>query len=173
MSTTGGKTLYIIANAAQATSLAEVSENITKDDFKALLAVNATGNLKCPLLMFKEVEITAEGWTDNVAQVSAVLERAAARIDLRVNDESGFTPEKVTLVGANSSSYIIASTAASGTPINLEGTVKASNNAEADYKLYPQLFYLYSTNSTEGMYLLLEGTQRAVTRRPMPFIKRP
>ena len=39
--------------------------------------------------------------------------------------------------------------------------MKASNNAEADYKLYPQLFYLYSTNSTEGMYLLLEGTQKS------------
>lgn len=159
--TTGGKTLYIIANAAQATSLADVTENTTKDDFKALLAVNATGNLECPLLMFKEVEIAAEGWTDNVAQVSAVLERATARIDLRVNDESGFTPEKVTLVGANNSSYVIASTAASGAPINLEGTVEANDNADEGYKLYPQLFYLYSANSTEGMYLLLEGTQKS------------
>nr|WP_305210823.1 fimbrial protein [Bacteroides intestinalis] len=171
--TTGGKTLYIIANAEQATSLTEVSENTTKDDFKALLAVNATGNLKCPLLMFKEVEITAEGWTDNVAQVSAVLERAAARIDLRVNDESGFTPEKVTLVGANSSSYVIASTAASGTPINLEGTVEASNNEEAGYKLYPQLFYLYSTGSTEGMYLLLEGTQKSGDKTADAIYKKP
>lgn len=171
--TTGGKTLYIIANAAQATSLADVTENTTKDDFKALLAVNATGNLECPLLMFKEVEIAAEGWTDNVAQVSAVLERAAARIDLRVNDESGFTPEKITLAGANNSSYVIASTAASGTPISLKGTVKASDNAEEGYKLYPQLFYLYSANSTEGMYLLLEGTQKSGAKTADAIYKKP
>lgn len=172
--TTGGKTLYIIANAAQATSLEGVAEDTTtKTDFKALLAVNATGNLECPLLMFKEVEITVEGWTDNVAQVSAVLERAAARIDLRVNDESGFTPEKVTLVGANSSSYVIASTAASGTSITLEGTVEAGNDAEEGYKLYPQLFYLYSTGSTDGMYLLLEGKQRVGDKTADAVYKKP
>lgn len=157
------KTLYIVANAAanKTTSLENLAADITASGFEALMATAATGNLSCPLLMFKKVAISDEGWTEDVAQVSAILERAAARIDLRVKVESGFTPKTVKLVGANDQSFVIASTAvATTTPFTLEATVNTPE-AKDGYLNYPQLFYTYSIGSTEGMYLLLEGTQKS------------
>lgn len=156
------KTLYIVANAAANITASLDDLNVgttTTSDFEALMATAATGNLSCPLLMFKKVEISE--WNGNVAQVAAVLERAAARIDLCVNVESGFIPQSVKLVGANDQSFIIASNFATITnPLTIETTVKTSV-AQDGYLNYPQLFYTYSIGDTEGMYLLLEGTQKS------------
>lgn len=169
------KTLYIVANAAanKTASLENLAADITASDFEALMATAATGNLSCPLLMFKKVEISAEEWTEDVVKVSAVLERAAARIDLRVKVESGFIPETVKLVNANNQSLVIASTAAAATdPLTLEATVKTSE-AKEGYLDYPQLFYTYSIGSTEGMYLLLEGTQQSGDNTAQAIYKKP
>lgn len=156
------KTLYIVANAAANNTASLDDLNVgttTTSDFEALMATAATGNLSCPLLMFKKVEISE--WNGNVAHVAAVLERAAARIDLCVNVESGFIPQSVKLVGANDQSFIIASNFATITnPLTIETTVKTSV-AQDGYLNYPQLFYTYSIGDTEGMYLLLEGTQKS------------
>lgn len=169
------KTLYIVANAAanNTVSLNNLQEkSTTTADFEALMATAAAGNLSCPLLMFKKVEITAEGWNGEVAQVSAALERVAARIDLRVSVNSGFTPKTIKLVGANSQSFIIASAAATATaPLTLQATVTAT--AEGDYLNYTQLFYTYSIGSTEGMYLLLEGTQKSGSSTAQAIYKKP
>lgn len=168
------KTLYIVANATanNTTSLNNLSVGTTTtSDFEALIANTPTGNLSCPLLMFKKVVIFE--WTEDVAQVSAVLERTAARIDLRVNVESGFIPQSVKLVGANDQSYVIASTAATATaPLTIETTVETPE-AEGDYLNYPQLFYTYSIGNTEGMYLLLEGTQRSGDNTAQAIYKKP
>lgn len=169
------KTLYIVANAAvnKTASLENLAADITASDFEALMATAATGNLSCPLLMFKKVEISAEEWTEDVVKVSAVLERAAARIDLRVKVESGFIPETVKLVNANNQSLVIASAAAAATaPLTLEATVETPE-AKEGYLDYPQLFYTYSIGSTEGMYLLLEGTQQSDDNTAQAIYKKP
>lgn len=169
------KTLYIVANAAanNTASLESLAADITASDFEALMATAATGNLSCPLLMFKKVEISTEKWTEDVAQVSAVLERAAARVDLRVNLKSGFTPETVKLVNANDQSFVIASAAAAATaPLTLEAIVNKPE-AKDGYLDYPQLFYTYSIESTEGMYLLLEGTQQSGDNTAQAIYKKP
>lgn len=169
------KTLYIVANAAanNTVSLNNLQEkSTTTADFEALMATAATENLSCPLLMFKKVEIAAEGWNGEVAQVSAALERVAARIDLRVSVNSGFTPETIKLVGANDQSFVIASAAATATaPLTLQATVAAT--AEGDYLNYTRLFYTYSIGSTEGMYLLLEGTQKSGSSTAQAIYKKP
>ncbi|WP_455609097.1 fimbrial protein [Bacteroides rodentium] len=169
------KTFYIVANAAANNTvlLENLEEGITTANFEALMATAATGNLDCPLLMFKKVEISGEAWTDDVIQISAVLERAAARIDLRLNAENGFTPTTVKLVGANNQSFVIASTAATATiPLTLTATTKATE-AKDGYLNYPQLFYTYSIGNTEGMYLLLEGTQKSGANTAQAIYKKP
>ncbi|WP_455588431.1 fimbrial protein [Bacteroides rodentium] len=170
------KTLYVVANAAATGTTLTVTEGITTTTaFEALTATAATQNLSCPLLMFKKLEISAkDGWNEEgVAQVSAVLERAAARIDLRVNAESGFTPETVKLVGANDQSLVIASTAATATtPLTLETAVETSEPKDG-YLNCPQLFYTYSIGSTEGMYLLLEGVQQSGEHSAQAIYKKP
>lgn len=170
------KTLYIVANAAanNTTSLNNLNVgSTTTTEFEALMATGATGNLNCPLLMFKKVEIKTEEWSGDIAQVSAVLERASARIDLRVKAENGFIPQTVRLVGANNQSFVIASVAAAATaPLTLEATTGTSE-AKDGYLNYPQLFYTYSIASTEGMYLLLEGTQKSGENSAKAIYKKP
>lgn len=169
------KTLYIVANATanNTVSLKNLEKGITTENFEALMATAATGNLDCPLLMFKKVEIFGEEWTNDVIQIPAMLKRAAARIDLRLNAENGFTPTTVKLVGANDQSFVIASTAATATtPLTLTATMKATE-AKDGYLNYPQLFYTYSIGNTEGMYLLLEGTQKSGANTAQAIYKKP
>ena len=45
--------------------------------------------------------------------------------------------------------------------------------AEGDYLNYTQLFYTYSIGSTEGMYLLLEGTQKSGSSTAQAIYKKP
>lgn len=172
--TTGAKTLYVVANTEGNATL-DVTEGATKaTEFEALMATKAGNALACPLLMFKKVEIAAEGWSEEgVATAAAVLERVAARIDLRVNKASGFVPESIQLVGANGVSYVIAETPAAGSTTTLEKSGLAGTT-EGDYLVYKQLFYTYSIANTEGMYLLLKGTQtfgdasaEAVYKKPL------
>ncbi|MDE6348312.1 MAG: FimB/Mfa2 family fimbrial subunit [Bacteroides sp.] len=170
------KTLYVVANAASTGATLNVEVGTTTlTAFESLMATTATGNLSCPLLMFKKVEIAADNWSEEgVAQASAVLKRAAARIDLRVNTASGFVPETVKLVGANAVSYIIAQNPAETKALTLECNNLVGAEEEG-YRIYRQLFYTYSIASTQDMYLLLEGTQyigeansaKAIYKKPL------
>lgn len=176
---TGAKTLYVVANTEGNATLNVTEGTTTVENFEALMAAEATDNLSCPLLMFKKVEIAAEGWNEEgMAQAVAVLERAAARIDLRINYDNGFEPETIELVNANGNSYVIATTPATAKAITLKksvttGTDNLVTEGENQYYVYPQLFYTYSIASTEGMYLLLKGKQYVGDESAEAIYKKP
>lgn len=176
---TGAKTLYVVANTEGNATLNVTEGTTTVEYFEALMAAEATDNLSCPLLMFKKVEIAAEGWNEEgMAQAVAVLERAAARIDLRINYDNGFEPETIELVNANGNSYVIATTPATAKAITLKksvttGTDNLVTEGENQYYVYPQLFYTYSIASTEGMYLLLKGKQYVGDESAEAIYKKP